>query len=98
MHKCDNPICINHEHMKIGTIKENNQDMARKGRAARMFGEDNPVSKLNEDDVYYIREVLEDTLYDQDLPKIRKELSDKFDVTPACIYNVETRATWNHLK
>ena len=31
-HHCDNPICFRKEHLFIGTAKENNQDMIRKGR------------------------------------------------------------------
>ena len=32
MHLCDNPLCINLEHLKSGTLKDNQQDMAAKGR------------------------------------------------------------------
>lgn len=31
-HKCDNPPCCNPEHMFVGTLTENNRDMATKGR------------------------------------------------------------------
>ena len=31
-HKCDNPKCINPEHLFIGTPKENTDDMSNKGR------------------------------------------------------------------
>lgn len=33
MHTCDNPACINLEHLKLGTNKDNTQDMIAKGRA-----------------------------------------------------------------
>ncbi len=33
MHICDNPPCYNTEHLRVGTIAENNADMAAKGRA-----------------------------------------------------------------
>jgi hypothetical protein len=32
MHMCDNKCCVNPNHLKVGTHKENSQDMIQKGR------------------------------------------------------------------
>ena len=32
LHKCDNPACININHLFLGTKNDNNKDKARKGR------------------------------------------------------------------
>ena len=32
LHSCDNPPCVNPNHLRIGTPKENNEDMMSRGR------------------------------------------------------------------
>lgn len=53
MHKCDNPRCINPDHLQLGTPKENSEDMMRKGRHHK--GETTPWAKLNARQVADIR-------------------------------------------
>lgn len=57
MHSCDNPNCVNPEHLRIGTQKENIRDCAQKGRSGprHVSGERNPSAKLNWDKVRAIR-------------------------------------------
>lgn len=42
-HHCDNPACVNPEHLWEGTHKENTQDASRKGRLASLAGDANPA-------------------------------------------------------
>jgi hypothetical protein len=46
-HKCDNPCCINPDHLFLGTDKDNARDKAMKGRCAPQNGEHNPRALIN---------------------------------------------------
>lgn len=52
-HKCDNPKCVNPDHLFVASQAENMQDMWRKGRGLR--GETTPWSKFKTDQVLSIR-------------------------------------------
>jgi hypothetical protein len=41
MHLCDNPPCLNPDHLKLGTIRENNLDSYKKGRSKRKLKVEN---------------------------------------------------------
>lgn len=47
-HRCDNPACINPDHLYLGTPLSNTQDMWRRSRAAPQQGEHNGACKLTE--------------------------------------------------
>jgi len=44
-HRCDNTICINPEHLFVGTIQDNMDDMKQKGRSNKLFGQNHNQAK-----------------------------------------------------
>lgn len=59
-HTCDNPRCINPEHLILGTSGDNVRDMDRRGRRRsvppRHAGQSHPQAKLTAEQVRQIRE------------------------------------------
>ncbi len=55
LHTCDNPVCCNPAHLRIGTHVENMADMKVKGRAVALRGADSPRAKFTEEEVREIR-------------------------------------------
>ncbi len=58
MHSCDNPCCVNPDHLSVGTHDDNIQDMVIKGRqrgTTMHCGVSNPSAKLNPEKAFEIR-------------------------------------------
>ena len=54
-HKCDNPCCINPDHLFTGTRQDNVNDREQKGRSVVLRGENNGRAKMTANDVYAAR-------------------------------------------
>ena len=54
LHRCDNPACINQDHLFLGTLQDNALDMVAKGRNGHPKGEAHPCAKLSANDVRVI--------------------------------------------
>ncbi len=93
-HRCDNPLCVNPEHLFLGTAKDNCADMMRKGRQShfpRSRGAKNNRSKLTESNVHNIREMLDMGLH-------QNEIAKTFGVTRSAVYAIRVGNTWAYLR
>lgn len=54
-HKCDNPPCVNPNHLFVGTKADNNHDRDAKGRQVSKSGDDHYRVILSDEDVARIR-------------------------------------------
>jgi hypothetical protein len=63
LHHCDNPSCVNPDHLFTGTNADNIRDRNAKGRMVWRKGEDDPKAKLSNRDVEEIREFHRDRIF-----------------------------------
>ena len=54
-HHCDNPPCINPNHLFLATREDNTKDARAKGLIRYLYGHDNPSTKVSDHDVARIR-------------------------------------------
>jgi len=85
LHACDNPGCINPEHLSCGTVADNAADMKNKGRSLK--GSLNGNSKLSAQDVLAIRNDPRDAL------AVAKE----FGITRTHVYYLRAYKNWKHI-
>ncbi len=86
-HRCDNPGCVNPDHLFVGTATDNMQDMLRKGRGK--IGEQHGRHKLTEAQVVEIKEAL---------PTVSQlSLSRKYGVSGHTIHAISRGWTWAHI-
>jgi len=90
-HRCDNPPCVNPEHLWLGTSRENSHDRDGKGRTSRLAGETNPQCKLTTDDVIRIRALIASGAK-------RGEVSSQFSVCRKTIRDIVRRSKWAHVQ
>lgn len=87
-HRCDNPPCINPDHLELGTDADNVRDMDERGRRTTLRGEQAVNHKLTEEQVREIR----------DSPATGKEMAAKYQVSRGTISRIRSGQRWAHLK
>ena len=87
-HHCDNRLCVNPQHLFLGTWADNNHDMAKKRRSA--LGERNKHSKLTENQVIEIRRLLA-------LGWGEAHIGSLYGVGHTAIHKIKHRCNWRHI-
>lgn len=88
-HRCDERACVNPDHLFLGTAKDNQGDMAAKGRSLR--GERHNCAELSEAQVVDMR----DLWATGDFSQIA--LAARFGTTKANVSQIVRGKTWRHL-
>jgi hypothetical protein len=90
-HKCDNPQCVNPDHLETGTASQNTQDMHKRGRGADRRGIKHPLVKLTEADVREIRRL-------KACGHTETFLSMRYGVGRSQIGKIVHRINWKHIE
>lgn len=92
LHRCDNPPCVNPEHLFLGTFSDNMKDCYSKGRHRRMVqnGASNPMSRLTDSQVEFIRQAIKEGFKTTVVARY-------FDVSYTTISMIANGHTWKHL-
>jgi len=89
LHRCDNPPCVNVDHLFLGTQNDNMKDKARKGRSSCRKGSNNHNSKLTEDQIMMIRNSWPE--------KSMKYLAAEYGISISEICRIIHRVIWKHV-
>ena len=90
-HKCDNPPCINPEHLEPGTHQDNSDDKIKRQRQNSVTGEAHYAAKLTADSVRKIRNEWAEGNATQ------FDLAQKYGTTNKNIHLIVQRKTWRHI-
>ena len=87
-HRCDNPKCVNPDHMFFGTRTDNMRDASAKGRMAR--GMRHPHAILTDGQVKEIRERVRSG-------EVQRHIAASMGIDFRTLNAVATRKSWGHL-
>jgi hypothetical protein len=101
-HKCDNPSCVNTEHLFVGTHQDNMQDMINKGRAPFKKGIPVPQLLSNKGSNHAIAILDEDKVKDIKL-KLKNGIKGtviarEYGVCDQAIYEIKNGKNWKHVE
>lgn len=85
LHKCDNPSCVNPQHLFLGSRADNAIDRTQKNRTLK--GSAVTISIFTEQQILDIRASI----------KSVKQLAIDYNANIQTIYNIRNRKTWRHI-
>jgi hypothetical protein len=85
LHKCDNPSCVNPDHLFVGSHRDNIADKIAKGR--QMRGTMHGHARLTED---LVREIKSD-------PATSRVVARRLGVSQSCVARIRSGRGWRHV-
>ena len=93
MHKCDNPECVNPDHLTIGTTQDNSDDKVRKNRQAKgeSFSKRKPASG-SKNGLAKLTEIEAKEIFNSKSPQ--REIASRYGVSQTVVHNIKSIKTW----
>ena len=91
-HTCDNPPCVNPNHLYVGSRADNMRDMHDRGlwHSGQVKGEDNGNSVLKDSDIFQIVSMINGGL-------TNSAIASRFGVTHSTISLIRLGKKWSHI-
>ena len=91
LHQCDNPSCVNPDHLFLGTAGDNARDRTRKGRQWVASGELSPVAKFKESQIREVHALA------MEKSMTLKQIAAKTGVSHASVQSIVNGYCWRHV-
>jgi transposase len=88
LHKCDNPPCVNPDHLYLGDNSDNIEDAYNRDRRSAK-GEANPKANLSVEEVRQIKSRLDD--------ESCREIAEDLDIPRSTVVNISAGVSWEHV-
>lgn len=87
LHKCDNPSCVNPDHLFLGDAQANADDAREKNRTFRPRGERNGASRLSEAQIKKIRSD----------NRAQEVIATEYGITQSNVSLIKSGRNWRHV-
>jgi len=87
LHRCDNPPCVDHQHLFLGTQIANIEDRVEKGRSKGAAGERHGRARLTDDEVQALRSSTE----------TNSEAAMRLGISYHTVWDIRRGRSWRHL-
>lgn len=95
LHRCDNPLCVNPDHLEIGDQKKNMMDATARGRLdsqkhpEKYNGEKSNFARLTVEQVRAVKEAL--------LTKRQCDVAREFGLSKQIVFEIKSGKSWRHV-
>jgi hypothetical protein len=104
LHTCDNPPCVNPNHLFLGTVGDNSQDAMKKGRLRGLFGvgpgrKSQPlVTRVPRGEAHYKAKLTEEQVREiRSDSRTGRQIAADYGISDVLVSQIKKRKVWKHI-